>query len=605
MRSLRQTISDLRVAFTLVPWRMRPKLILMLLGGVVTALADMAAVLLMLPVMELATGASPETSASLSTISALTGVTDPRTLLGLVLGTAVVLMIAKSLATIGFRWWSLGFVAEAQSAAMLTVTEMYTSAPWIHHRRRSSADILQTVSFYIPASFSSVMSQIISLAVDAISILALLLALLYVSPLTTAVAIVVFGGASLVIQAAMRKRLHTYGSDILKYDHESWRYLTPAIDGLKEIRLAEAEDHFTRNFARVRRLSALSARGKMVLLETPKHLLEIVMIVGVLVIALVLLALTDQATAFATLGVFAVAAVRMTPSLNRMVATLGVIRTNIPNLSALVTEIQGLRGESGRRQRSAADDEVVFTDADIEFENLVFQFPDAQEPVLDGVSGVIPQGHTVALVGSSGAGKTTFVELLLTLFDPDAGSMTVNGMSIHDHPRAWRRQLGVVTQDVFLLDRSVKENIALGVPVDEIDMTRLQNAIEMAQLEDFVANSPEGLDTVVGSRGTRVSGGQKQRLGIARALYRDPRVLVLDEATSALDNETEARITETIKALHGKMTIVVVAHRLSTVKHADSILFFSRGRIAARGTMEELAASHAEFARLVELGKLA
>nr|WP_255422295.1 ATP-binding cassette domain-containing protein [Tessaracoccus sp. MC1627] len=242
--------------------------------------------------------------------------------------------------------------------------------------------------------------------------------------------------------------------------------------------------------------------------------------------------------------------------------------------------------------------------ADIVFDQVTFTFPDADEPVLDRVSGVIPKGHTVALVGSSGAGKTTFVDMLLALFTPDQGSMTVDGVSIHDHPIAWWQQLGMVAQDVFAMPRSIRENVAFGFEEGEIDDGRVREALHLAQLDDFVADMPEGIHSLLGQQGLRLSGGQRQRIGIARALYRQPQVLILDEATSALDNETESRITQTLKGLHGKVTIVVVAHRLSTVKHADQILFFSQGRIAARGTMAELVESNEEFANLVRLGQL-
>nr|WP_255443777.1 ATP-binding cassette domain-containing protein [Tessaracoccus sp. MC1679] len=242
--------------------------------------------------------------------------------------------------------------------------------------------------------------------------------------------------------------------------------------------------------------------------------------------------------------------------------------------------------------------------ADIVFDDVTFTFPDASEPVLDRVSGVIPKGHTVALVGASGAGKTTFVDLLLALFTPDHGSMTVDGVSIHDHPTAWWAQLGMVAQSVFAMPKSIRENVAFGFPEDQVDDDRVRRALHLAQLDDFLASMPDGIDSLLGQQGLRLSGGQQQRIGIARALYRQPQVLILDEATSALDNETESRITQTLKDLHGKVTIVVVAHRLSTVKHADQILFFSEGRIAARGTMEELVQINEEFANLVRLGQL-
>lgn len=602
MNDLKTIITNLRLVFTLVPWRLRPKLILIFLGSVAVALLDLVAVLLMLPVMEVVMGATGETSTSLALVERFLGLRDQKTTLIVVLLIAVALMSLKSVFTVAFKWWSGGVMARAQSDVLHEVTSLYTTSPWINHRKRNSALIYQTVNFYVPATFGSVLNSGISLAVDAIAVLALMLGLLVVSPVGTGVAIVFFGGSAFILQHVLKGKLFEVGEAARRKEEESWRYLNPSIDGLKEIRLAGASEYFVRGFSERRRAAAFYNRTRAILSELPKAALEVVMILGVLVVGAVMLATMPAAQAFAFLGVFAVAAMRIVPALNRIVATLGVVRTNVPNLNAFAKDIRELQGEGRRPQLSPGT--IPFPATDITFDHLTFQFPDAEHPVLDSISGVIPKGHTVALVGSSGAGKTTFVELLLTLFDPTQGRIEVDGRSIHEFPLEWRQQLGVVVQDVFLLDASIRDNITLGVPPEEVDESRLTQAIEMAQLESVIADAPQGLDTLVGSRGTRLSGGQRQRVGIARALYRNPQVLILDEATSALDNETEARITETIQALQGKMTIIVVAHRLSTVKHADQIFFFSKGKIAGRGTMDELAASNEEFSRLVELGNL-
>ncbi|MHA6523069.1 ABC transporter ATP-binding protein [Tessaracoccus sp. G1721] len=595
-------LTNLRVVFTLVPWRLRPKLIATIIGSTVLAFLDMTAVLLILPIMQILSGATAETSPVLKAISTLTGVEDPRMLLIVTLVSVVTLMVAKNLYGIWFRWWQLGLMATAQSDATHEMMTLYTTSPWIHHRRRSSDSILQAMNVYITTAFSGVTTGVISLVVDFITITALLAALFILSPVVTLVALVFFGGSALIIQAVLKTRILDLAERTRQEHMKSWSYLSPAVDGLKEVRLNGATEEFTHGYSDTRRNVAHMARTTTILNELPRYLLEIIMILGIILTALVLFATTNQADAFAFLAVFAVAAVRLIPTLNRVVATVGVIRTNTPNLVSLVEEINTLRSESGRQALTSGHHH--YPRADIEFRDVRFQFPDASTPVLDAVSGVIPAGRTVALVGTSGAGKTTFVELLLALFEPDSGTMEVAGVSIHQYPTSWRQQLGVVTQDVYLLDRSIRQNVAFGVAEEDIDDQRVAQAVRMAQLEDFVEQMPQGLETVVGYRGARVSGGQKQRIGIARALYRMPQVLILDEATSALDNETESRITETIQALQGTITIIVVAHRLSTVKHADQILFFSDGRIAARGTMSELESSNAEFAKLVKLGRL-
>ena len=224
--------------------------------------------------------------------------------------------------------------------------------------------------------------------------------------------------------------------------------------------------------------------------------------------------------------------------------------------------------------------------------------------MLSDVSITVPRGVSLALVGGSGAGKSTLVDLILGLNTPDEGAITADGADIQGDLPAWRAGIGLVPQEVWFTDGSLRENITFGVEADDVDMDALRAAVTQADLDDFVASLPEGLETGMGERGARLSGGQRQRIGIARALYARPQLLVLDEATSALDNITERRVTETIHQLSGSMTMIIVAHRLSTVRTCDMLVLLREGRVAAVGTFDEVARNDAEFARMVELGSL-
>jgi ABC-type multidrug transport system fused ATPase/permease subunit len=237
-------------------------------------------------------------------------------------------------------------------------------------------------------------------------------------------------------------------------------------------------------------------------------------------------------------------------------------------------------------------------------EGVAFRYPGGERDVLRDVDLEVPMGTSLALVGGSGAGKSTLADVMLGLHEPTSGRVTVDGADVRTVRNAWRRAVGYVPQDVFLLDATLAENIAFDVDRAHVDEARLGSAVAAAQLDDVVAGLPDGLESQLGERGSRLSGGQRQRVGIARALYRDPQVLVLDEATSALDNETEHRIAGTLEALRGELTVVMIAHRLSTVRTADQVAFLKDGRVEAIGSFDEVRRASPDFERLVRLGSL-
>lgn len=334
--------------------------------------------------------------------------------------------------------------------------------------------------------------------------------------------------------------------------------------------------------------------------DLPKYFLEITFVLGIGVLAVVATTGASAVQGLVLLGRFVAAGSRILPSSVRLINALAGVRLARSPLEHLV------RVHALMQQNQSAEVSSVVTEAvpqgDLAIRDLRFSYSDHTErEVLRGVDLDIPMGSSVAVVGASGAAKSTLVDILLGLQQPTAGSVRAGGVSIFDNLPALQRQVAVVPQDVTLLDSSIGENIAFD---EALDLERLAQAMERAQLTDLVATLPEGVNTSAGERGARLSGGQRQRIGIARALYRNPSLLVLDEATSALDNETERRLTDTIEALRGKVTVVVVAHRLSTVRHCDQFAFMDRGRVATLGTFDEVASQNPDFARLVKLGSL-
>ena len=298
---------------------------------------------------------------------------------------------------------------------------------------------------------------------------------------------------------------------------------------------------------------------------------------------------------------FVAVGTRTIPGLVRILGSINAVRFGMPSVSLLVDELHLLPDGSEPPLRTNNGPGPRGT---VELRDVHFRYDRSPEDVLRGISLQIPQGSSLAIAGPSGGGKTTLVDILLGLLEPTSGQILVAGQDIAADLPGWQSTLGMVSQDVFWVSDTVAANIAFGVSTESYDWGRLRRAVDDAQLREFVSSLPNGLDTLLGDGGVRLSGGQLQRLGIARALYIQPQLIVLDEATSALDNITERRIADTMEALRGKTTLVIVAHRLSTVRNCDRLVFLEGGRVTASGTFEEVRETNATFAELVELGKL-
>lgn len=554
----------------------------------------------MLPLMQLVTGADP-TQGALGVVSSAVGTTDSRTLI-IVVALAVGLSFAlKSAVTIGFRWWLLGHTTRLEASAATDLMRRYLLAPFWAHRQREISVIHRNIGSSVSQTFNQVFLGLIGMLADVLTLVAIGVVLLVMSPLTTIFTLVLFCLLGWLIQRALKTRHAQIGQAIAQSDLDAWAALMPGLNGFREARLSSSAESFVDRFGRAKDARAHAGRLASLVAEVPKYIMEIGFVVGIAGMALLLFATETQESALSILGVFAAAATRMLPTMNRVVATVGVIRTGRVGLSILAREVKSLDAVGYHSEKRAFTE--LFA-GDVILDNVTFNFPDSESNVLHGISTTIAQGRTTAFVGSSGAGKSTLLDILLGLLEPTSGAVRCGGRNVFDDLPSWYEGIGVVPQDVYLLDDTVQNNIAFGQMPDNVDSVRLSEAIALAELTSLIAEMPEGLNTRLGERGIRLSGGQRQRIGIARALYRRPNILILDEATSALDNATERRISDTIDSLSGSMTIVLVAHRLSTVKNADKVIFMSDGRIQAEGTFDEVQVHSTEFANLVALGKL-
>lgn len=596
---LSKLLENLRVAMSLLPGRHRGWLVGAVLGSVLLAALDMLGVALMLPLLDLLTNGTSATYGGW--LADFFGTEDLQTLIIWCGSLIAIAFILKSVVSIGFRWWLLGRINQLAADTASELLRAYLLSPYSTHRMRSLPDIYRNLGMSIDETFGRVLTGLVTLVSSLITVLGITAVLLIVSPLATVVAITVFASATIGIQALLKSRQLAIGERVAAADVAAWRVVTPSLEGFRDTRVAALAGPYVERYRAARIARAHAARSFTLMSEMPRYALEIVFILTIILLTVLLFATSSSATALSVLGLFAVASVRLLPTMNQVSGMMTSIRAGETGMKLLVAEIEEFALHTPHLEERTS---IEPHRGDIVIDDVVFNYPDSDEPILRGVSTIVRSGEMTAFVGSSGAGKSTLLDLVLGLLTPSSGQILSGGRSIYDDPQAWFDSLGMVSQDVFLFDGTLRQNIAFGVPDDEIDEEAIQQALASAQLTSFITSLEHGLDTRVGERGARLSGGQRQRIGIARALYRKPAVLVLDEATSALDNATEAQIAETIDALKGHMTILVVAHRLSTVKNADRIVFMSAGRIAAEGDMASLSERNAEFRHLVELGRL-
>lgn len=569
-------------------------------GAVVLSLLDTLGVVAMLPMMQYITAQDRDRGA-LGMVNDILGQPSDGVLVAALAALIVGAFVLKDVFSILFRWWQLTFMARNQVEIQARILEGYLVGPYAWHLTKNTSDKLWTVQNAVGIGFSGGIASAMGIITETLTIMFIFVSLLFISPWATAAAIVYLGTAGLIVQRVIRPRILLASHRNLESSQAVAKSSLQSLTAVKEIKLRHAHRPFVETFTKASDEGARAGVTASLLGEIPKYFLEIVFIVGVGLLAVGAAVGNSSGDSLTLLAIFVAAGTRILPSAVRLINAIAGVRFARAPLAHLVNENR--MQDNARREEMAARVTDQVPQGDVRVRGLTFAYSDQpDELVLRGVDLDIPTGRTIAIVGSSGAGKSTFVDILLGLHRPSSGTITAGGLSIFDNLPAWQRRLAVVPQDVTLLDESLRDNIAFDEAVDHV---RLAEAIDRAQLADLVRALPHGLDTEIGERGVRLSGGQRQRIGIARALYRRPSMLVLDEATSALDNETERRLTETIESLKGTMTMVIVAHRLSTVRHCDQLVFMSQGRVATVGTFDEVAEQNEEFAHLVALGQLA
>ena len=464
----------------------------------------------------------------------------------------------------------------------------YQQMPYIDYLKRNSAEYIQAIQGYTN-SYSSVLEICLKTVSDGIVALAILIMLAWTNGPALGLLVFLLGFMVFGYDRLFRKKIRNYGKKGHEASIRMVQGLQEGIEGLKEIRIIGKDQHFHQKVYSGAYESAENGVKAGIVRSAPRFLIEFLLVVFVVALVIGTLQLGQNLQALVpTLGIFGFASLRLMPSANSISGSLLNLRFNRHAVSLLHADLIALKNTNQIEKISTPTLKIDDYFRDITFRDVQFIYPNTNYPALKKVSLSIRVGESIGLIGSSGSGKTTLVDVLLGLLDPQEGEICYNGKPMGDSLSKWRSQVAYLPQQVFLIDNTFRCNIALGMEDEEINDIQLHEAIRQARLKELVEQLPDGVETLLGERGIRLSGGQRQRVALARAFYHGRSVLVMDEATSSLDNETELEIVDEIKHLKGKKTMIVIAHRLSTVQHCTRIYRLENGEITGSGAPEQM-----------------
>lgn len=497
--------------------------------------------------------------------------------LALLAGSIIAIYIIKNVYIIIEKNTIYRFAYRIQRTISTKLLKSYMKEPYTFHLNKNIA-VLQRSMQEDTDQFAKAILHFMEMAAEACVCIVLGIYLFIVSKSIT----VVIAGLLLVCLGIFsyinKKYSRKWGEQGQEYKAKIYQWMNQSLSGIKDIKILDRSETFINNYDNYMRKYVRVLRLNRLIGIMPKYIIEMVCMTGLLSAVLVKMFFGQKELSefVPQLAIFAVAAFRLLPSVGRINEHLSAVIFATPSIDLIYHDLKEI--EDLHVEEMAKDENWHFKE-EIEVKRVTYAYPEGEGNVIENACFHIRKGETVAFVGTSGAGKSTMVDILLGLLPPQQGKILVDGMDVYKNLRTWQKEIGYIPQTIYLSDDSIRNNVAFGIEEEEIDEQAVIAALKQAQLYDFVDTLPEGLDTCVGDRGIRLSGGQRQRIGIARALYHNPEILVLDEATSALDNDTEAAVMEAIDSLKGQKTIIIIAHRLTTIKNADTIYEVRDGEV--------------------------
>lgn len=488
----------------------------------------------------------------------------------------IVLFLVKNAYQIFLIYRQNTFITRARNDMISRVMREFLNRPYEDYLGADIPTVFRITDSDIPRTFTLMLS-LLSLSTELVVSMGLGMVLIITDPILTVICVFVFVALTLFNTKVLKPKLNKTGKENQETQSRIAKWRLQAIYGLKDVKVLNRQDFFIRNYYESGKVGADLARDYSVLNNMPRTLIETVFVAVVLLYVLFFKLNSNGVQNAGDVDKLIIAlglvATRLMPAVNRINTYIAEIAYNQYSLDFVYNNLTDSMkmDKAMRAERAAIAGPELHLEKEIEIKDITFAYPDAETNIFTGANMVVPKGKSVGIIGPSGAGKSTVVDIILGLLHVQSGEILCDGSNIFSNYDSWLAQIGYIPQSIYMVDESIRENIAFGIDADKIDEDRIWEVMEEAQLADFVKSLPEGLDTKIGDRGVRLSGGQRQRIGIARALYHNPEILVFDEATSALDNETEAAVMEAINSFHGKKTMIIIAHRLNTIENCDVI----------------------------------
>ncbi len=521
----------------------------------------------------------------------------------LVLFGAVLLMaiyIGKNIYMGFFFYFKKKFILNRGVDLQYRLFRAYMGAPYTFYISRNSSELLRNMTAEVKGIVERVMLPFMELLLNVVMALLIISLLLVAEPLISLVTLIMLGGTGYFFLSITRSKISSFGKEDRHLRKMMNISFLQGLGGFKDARILGRETMFLDEYKQFAVRRKVANVYLYVVKKLPKPITETLAVLTILIITLILIWQGRSISSIIPiLGLFGAAAVKLMPMINVMISNISEIRYNTPSVSAVDYDLRLLEGNTYKfKSKNRENHQILPLQDIISIQNVSYCYPNTDDYAVKDASLQIRCGEAVAFVGESGAGKTTMADIILGLLEPQEGSVFVDGRKIQENMRGWQKNIGYVPQSIFLLDDTIRRNIAFGIPENEIDEEKMKKAVEASQLKDLIERLPDGEETIVGERGVRFSGGQRQRIGIARALYNNPQVLIMDEATSALDNVTEKYVIEAIDQLKGNLTIIMIAHRLTTVINCDRLYMMENGKIIAEGSYESLLKSSARFCKM-------